>query len=280
MRLEDLSPAHVRRAVDLYLQVAYPPACGKQAPMDSAQLGSASTLEQVLARFETPRSAMGAPAVRRFALRLGNWRYPHMKLVMQEYLVAGEFFFSVDTHDNLDVRPGMPDYSQFQELRAFNRSLKDQIEAAFERDGLPTHGQLRALCEDLGHLERETGKQARILLVDDERQVALGLSALLRGRGYEVEVVHSAEDVIASLERAPLPDLLLLDLELPRLGGRDLLDVVRMHPRWKKLRVVMATASEMDLSSLGRMSGYLKKPYTRDVLLAFLERVLGAGGRP
>ena len=274
MRIELLTPFHVRRAVDLYLSLAYPPGGRTEPRFDRGALDRARGLGEVLAVFEVP-SETSSQRTKRYALRLGNHRYQHMKLVVQEYLVAGEYFFSVDTHDNLDVRPGMPDYDKFQELRVFNRDLKDAIEAAWKQANLPTYGQLRELCEDLGHIERDEAQRERILVVDDEKDVALGLSALLRGRGYAVEIAHTGEDVLASLERGPLPDLIVLDLELPRLDGRQVLEQIRARPQWAHLPVMMATASEIDLASLAKMNGWLRKPYTRDVLLAFIRRMLG-----
>ncbi len=273
MRLEHLTAFHLRRAVELYLELAYPPDCGVEPRLDRTAFDAARGWNEVLAAFEVPRET-NSQRTNRYALRLGNHRYQHMKLVVQEYLIAGEYFFSVDTHDNLDVRPGMPDYERFQELRVFNRELKDAIESAWKQAGLPTYGQLRELCESLGHIERDNAVRERILVVDDEKDVALGLAALLGGRGYAVEIALTGEDVLASLERGPLPDLIVLDLELPRLGGREVLEKIRARPQWAKVPVMMATASEIDLGSLSKLIGCLRKPYTRDVLLAFIRRML------
>ena len=41
----------------------------------------------------------------RYTMRLGNRNYPFMKLLLQEHLIAGEFFFGVDTHDEMDIKP-------------------------------------------------------------------------------------------------------------------------------------------------------------------------------
>ena len=113
-----------------------------------------------------------------------------MKFVVQEYLVDGEFFFSVDTHDDLDVRPDTPDYDAWQELKRYNRELKAQIEAAWRAAGLPTHDDLRAPVEGLAPVEREEQKRARLLLVDDEADVARGSRRCSRARGYEVELAY------------------------------------------------------------------------------------------
>jgi CheY-like chemotaxis protein len=270
VRLEDMTPAHVRRAVELYLERAYPDG---QAQPPPAVLQGAATVEDLLERFETPVREQ-ARDFKRYTLRLGNAGYPFMKFVVEEYLVDEEFFFTVDTHDDLDVRPTAPDYERWQELKRANRRLKDEIEMAWREADLPTFEQLRELCEGLRGVEREERKRRRLLIVDDERSVAQGLAALLEGRGYDVELAFSGEEVLERLARDPLPDLLLLDYELPRLDGREVLDRLRADPRLADLPVLMVTAASIDLTRLRRVSGLLRKPYPRMVLFKMLRELL------
>ncbi len=265
MRFEDLTPAHVRRAVELYLQFAWPAGSPGQPPSSASSLSQAQTLEELFRNFE-PSLGCDIEGSRSYLLRLGNWRYPFMKFVVQEYLVDNEFFFSVDTHDNLDVRANAPDYAKWQELKLFNRALKDEIEFAWRTAGLPTYADLRLLCEGLAPVERESDKRVRIALVDDEESVAIGLGALLRGRGYEVELFHSGETVLERLQHPPRPDLLILDYELPALDGEAVLAHVRANPALNDLPVLMATASSIQLERLGPINGFLHKPYPRRLL--------------
>jgi CheY-like chemotaxis protein len=276
VRLEDMTPGHVRRAVELYLERAYPDGETRPPP---AVLEGAATVEDLLQRFETPLREQ-APDFKRFTLRLGNVRYPFMKFVVEEYLVDEEFFFTVDTHDDLDVRPTAPDYERWQELKRANRRLKDEIERAWREADLPTFEQLRELCEGLRGVEREERKRRRLLIVDDERSVAQGLAALLEGRGYDVELAFSGEEVLERLAREPRPDLLLLDYELPRLDGREVLDRLRADPRLADLPVLMVTAASIDLTQLRRVSGLLRKPYPRTVLFKMLAELLQHGAPP
>src|SRR5205085_290432 len=109
---------------------------------------------ELLARFEKPRGG-DQGSLKRYTLRLGNARYPFMKFVVQEYLVDSEFFFSVDTHDDLDVRSDNPDYDAWVELKKHNLRLKKEIESAWARAGLPTHEDLRLLAEGIAEVERE-----------------------------------------------------------------------------------------------------------------------------
>jgi len=284
MRLEDLSPALVRRAVRIYFEHAWPQGCQGEPRIRADHLEGATTLAELFARFESVERS-GRPAGQdvavRYTLRFGNQRYPFMKFAVQEYLVEGEYFFTVDTHDNLDVRPGSPDYEEWVELKRFNRELKERIEAAWRAAGLPTFEDLRLLCEGLAPVEREETKLARLLVVDDEKDVAMGLRALLTARGYEVDVAHTGERVLERLAGDPLPDLVLLDYELPGLDGETVLARMRADPRLADVPVLMATAAPIDLRRLKRVSGYLQKPYSRGVLFKMIRRLLeGRRGGP
>ena len=273
MRFEDLTPAHVRRAVALFLEIAWPGAAFPRPRITVKDLEGARTLEELLERFEKPRHASSSSS-RRYTLRLGNARYPFMKFVLQEYLVQGEFFFSVDTHDDLEVRPDNPDYEGWIELRKHNAELKRRIEAAWAADGLPTHAELRQLAEGLARVEREGRKKARLLVADDETDVCRGLGALLEGRGYEVELAYDGRQVLERLTKDPLPDLVLLDYSMPELDGEQVLSVIRADPRLARLPVLLATASSIQLERVPRTSGFLRKPYAREVVFAMVTQLL------
>jgi CheY-like chemotaxis protein len=273
MRLEDMTPALVRRAIAIYLAKAF---AGTEEPRPRqvlAGIEEASTLSELFAHFERPRASENA-VLQRYTLRLGNRRYPFMKFVVQEYLVDEEYFFSVDTHDDLDVRSDSPDYFAWIELKKQNLELKREIETAWAREGLPTNEDLRLIAQGIAQLEREGQKPARILVVDDESQVAQGLAALLEARGYQVELAYDGRQVLVRLERDPLPDLILLDYGMPDVGGEQVLQRVRENPRLRDLPVLLATAASISLESVPRASGFLRKPYSREVLFAMIRQML------
>jgi chemosensory pili system protein ChpA (sensor histidine kinase/response regulator) len=273
MRLEEMTPAHVRRAVEIYLDLAWPGSGIPRPRVTLADLAGADTLEDIFARFERPRESAGV-LLARYTLRLGNQRYPFMKFVVQQYLVDKEYFFSVDTHDDLDVRSDNPDYDAWQELKRFNLDLKNRIEAAWAQENLPTNKDLCAIAESLARVEREATKRARLLIVDDETEVCRGLGALLEARGYEIELAYDGKQVLERLERDPLPDLILLDYSMPELDGEAVLSRLRANPRLEGVAVLLATASSIDLQHVPRASGFLRKPYPRDVLFAMIAQLL------
>jgi CheY-like chemotaxis protein len=278
MRLEDMTPALVRRAIAIYLEKAWPNRKAAGPRFDVQKLEDAATLGELFAHFEQPRASEGE-VLQRHTLRLGNERYPFMKFVVQEYLVDEEYFFSVDTHDDLDVRSDSPDYFAWLELKKQNLQLKRDIEAAWAKEGLPTNEDLRLIAQGIAQVEREPPgeqgtKPVRVLVVDDESQVAQGLGALLEARGYQVELAYDGREVLERLEHDPLPDLILLDYGMPEVGGEQVLQKVRENPRTTDLPVLLATASSISLDAVPRASGFLRKPYSRGVLFAILKQLL------
>ena len=286
MSLERLRPTHVREAVGIYLEHAWPgdkPGKPRLTPKD---LEDAQTLEELSGLFER-RASDEDEACERLTLRLGNYRYPFMKFVVEEYLVAEEYFFAVDTHDDLRITPDMPDYAGWCELCVFNRELKAEIESAWRAAGLPTYEHLRELMEGIARQEadaggaasagagvRGDGTAARLLVADDEQEVARGLEALLGARGYEVEVAFDGRQVLERLERDPLPDLVVLDYSMPELDGEEVMRRLRQNPRYAGVRILLATATEIDLAALPPASGFLRKPYPRELLFTMIRQLL------
>lgn len=119
-------------------------------------------------------------------------------------------------------------------------------------------------------------EQAIILLIDDdENDVVLAKRALHHaGINNPLYVVRDGEQAIAYLEGTgkytdrhefPLPDLILLDLKMPRMDGFELLYWVRKQPHLKALRVVVLTSSE-DVYDINRAyemgaNSFLMKPF-------------------
>jgi CheY-like chemotaxis protein len=274
MRLEQMTTTHVRRAMSVYLHQAWPTGAEGEAKRILEGLEGLDRLDRILEGFE--KVGGKGEELRRYALRLGNARYPFMKFVVQEHIVDGEFFFSVDSHDNFEVVQGAPDYEEWQELKGFNRRLKREIEAEWLEVGLPTNILLRALMEELARVEREEEKRQRILLVDDEQEVAEGLAALLRARGYDVELARDGMVALERLREDPLPDIVVLDYEMPRLDGEEVLRCLRGEERTAGLPVLLATASSIDLGRMRQASGLLRKPYPRHVLFEMIARLLGS----
>ncbi|SFP80475.1 response regulator transcription factor [Pseudomonas borbori] len=110
-----------------------------------------------------------------------------------------------------------------------------------------------------------------VLIADDEPNIVISLEFLLEQAGYRVLVAHDGQEALEAIERQP-PDLVLLDVMLPRLSGFDVCQKIRENPQWQHMRVVMLTAKgrEVEVSkglALGA-NAYITKPFSTQELLA------------
>jgi DNA-binding response OmpR family regulator len=79
------------------------------------------------------------------------------------------------------------------------------------------------------------------LVVEDEYDISLIFARALQSAGYETEIVRSGDTALTWL-RAATPDLMILDLQLPRVPGTQILHYIRTEPRLAEIRVIVATA--------------------------------------
>jgi len=104
----------------------------------------------------------------------------------------------------------------------------------------------------------------RILIIEDEREISIILKLRLEASGYEVIQAFDGED---GYEKAvgQQPDLILLDLILPKKGGLQVLDDLKADPRHKKIPIILITglAQELDEVKDGALKadGYFLKPF-------------------
>ncbi|HEX9780558.1 MAG TPA: response regulator [bacterium] len=121
------------------------------------------------------------------------------------------------------------------------------------------------------------GGAKRILVVDDEADMTKLLKDRLERSGYRVETAFDGEEALARITREP-PDLVILDLILPKLDGWRVCQRLKSDERTRHIPVVMLSAmvqtdSKSDPHELG--DAYLGKPFE---LRALLERVDGLLG--
>ncbi|MBI2119160.1 MAG: efflux RND transporter periplasmic adaptor subunit [Elusimicrobia bacterium] len=119
----------------------------------------------------------------------------------------------------------------------------------------------------------------RILVVDDDLELCQVIVDILKERGYDVNFVQTAEE---GLEKglSNTPDLFILDLEVPKMGGFVLCQNLRAHPKTKDIPVVFLTVRDSDFDKKTAMSlganQYITKPFRRSVLLKEVENLLAA----
>jgi DNA-binding response OmpR family regulator len=122
---------------------------------------------------------------------------------------------------------------------------------------------------------------SKILLVDDEPNIRKLLSASLAAMGYQVLVASNGEEAL-ELARLECPDLVLLDLKIPRLSGWDVLTGLKADEKLRKTPVIIMTgaANPSDEDKARRIGavGCLAKPFTPDELMHEINLVLGKPG--
>ena len=116
-----------------------------------------------------------------------------------------------------------------------------------------------------------------VLLVDDEPNIILSLEFLIEQAGYEARVARDGEAALKAIEEHK-PDLVLLDVMLPKRDGFDVCERIRANPAWKNIRIVMLTAKGRDSErekglALGA-DAYITKPFSTREAMEQIKRFL------
>ncbi|MGI9277378.1 MAG: Hpt domain-containing protein [Endozoicomonas sp.] len=119
---------------------------------------------------------------------------------------------------------------------------------------------------------------ARVLVVDDSVTVRKVTSRILTREGYTVDSARDGVEAMASLSER-VPDIVLLDIEMPRMDGYEVASAIRNDPKLQSLPIVMITSRTGEKHrarafSLG-VNEYIGKPYQETVLLEIIENLIG-----
>ena len=121
---------------------------------------------------------------------------------------------------------------------------------------------------------------SRVLIADDEPNIVISLEFLMKQQGYETRVARDGDEALAEVESFR-PDLVLLDVMLPRRNGFEVCQKLRADG-WTDLRIVMLTAKGRDVEiekglALGA-DAYVTKPFSTGELVERVAGLLEAGG--
>jgi two-component system response regulator TctD len=119
-------------------------------------------------------------------------------------------------------------------------------------------------------------RRRRILLVEDNRNLRLTTARMLEHLGYEVTAVGDGPAAVEAFRRNP-PDATILDVGLPGMSGREVLDALRAHK--PRAPAVLCSGAPEDLAAAAEFAppiGTLAKPYDIEKLSAVLQRILGS----
>jgi DNA-binding response OmpR family regulator len=125
------------------------------------------------------------------------------------------------------------------------------------------------------------GMAKSILVVEDEPNIVLSLQFLMKKAGFEVRVARDGEEALAAVEEKA-PDLILLDVMIPKRDGYDVCQTIRANPEWAGIYVIMLTAKGRDVDREKGMAlganDYVTKPFSTRDLTDKVKQILDASG--
>ena len=122
----------------------------------------------------------------------------------------------------------------------------------------------------------------KILIVDDDREMVELIELFLRNAGFVTISAFSGEE---ALEKAfhKKPDLVLLDIMMPRIDGWEVLRRIKNDPEARNIPVAFITARTQNIDkmiglSVMKAAGYITKPFSKQELLSEVRRILDERG--
>ena len=113
-----------------------------------------------------------------------------------------------------------------------------------------------------------------VLIVDDESSFLLALELVLKAEGYNVLTASNGEEALIKI-KDNRPDVVLLDIMMPGIGGLETLRVIRSHPDFKATPVIlMSGARPLVRQTEYRWSAFLFKPFDPSELLVAIKCLL------
>lgn len=118
----------------------------------------------------------------------------------------------------------------------------------------------------------------KILIVEDEVMIVKVLTLRLEGLGYKIVAAYDGEEGL-DMARKEKPDLMILDVGLPKIDGNTLCELIKSDPSTKHVRVIVLTGNKlvenMEKSFSAGADVYVNKPYDWQRLMAHIHELLG-----
>lgn len=121
-----------------------------------------------------------------------------------------------------------------------------------------------------------------ILVVEDEPNIVLSLKFLMEKAGFDVRVASDGEQALEAVDDRK-PDLILLDVMIPKRDGYDVCQTIRSNQDYSDIYIIMLTAKGREVDREKGMAlganDYVTKPFsTRDLTETVKQLLLGSGG--
>lgn len=118
---------------------------------------------------------------------------------------------------------------------------------------------------------------ARVLIIEDEPCISLVLAEFLQEEGFDTDTALDGSSGLKKLREQPPPDVVLLDVFLPGLSGRDIAAYIRAEPKLAGVPVVLITGSvpnSQDFPPADSYQALISKPFDLNHLLATVTGLL------
>jgi DNA-binding response OmpR family regulator len=123
----------------------------------------------------------------------------------------------------------------------------------------------------------------KILIADDEPNIVAAIEFLLQQSGYEVHIAHNGEEALELVE-ACIPDLVLLDVMMPKKSGYEVCTRIRERADWRHIKIVMLSAKGREAEvNKGLSVGadlYVTKPFSTRELMTKIRGLLDQDSEP
>ena len=122
---------------------------------------------------------------------------------------------------------------------------------------------------------------ARVLVIEDEPSIAMILDEVLSNDGHEVARASNGRSGLEKLSRGPAPEIVLLDLHLPVMNGRAVIEAIRSDPKLGRIPVIIITGSIPTPNNLPSEETYqalIPKPFDLDDVVSTVKKLLEKGG--
>ena len=134
------------------------------------------------------------------------------------------------------------------------------------------------MSQPLPELPAAPAISLKVMVVDDARADLALIESILTSVGHQVVTLPGGE-AVEDRVTAERPDLLLLDIVMPKRNGYEILRALRRDERTRETRIVLVSSKNQESDRLwGKRQGadeYLPKPFTREELLTMVERFVG-----
>jgi len=125
--------------------------------------------------------------------------------------------------------------------------------------------------------KRSDPMSRKILIVDDEPNIAVPLQFLMEQNAYDVRTIFVGQEAIRTISEYK-PDLILLDIMPPQLDGFEICQIVRRHPELWNIKIIFLTAMGRDADRVKGMAlgadAYIIKPFSNSDVMGKVRELL------